>query len=59
MNTVKEYIQNAKASNLLMEALLALEDPVLEGRLNPGNPAYKDERGFRSEWIEPSPVMDS
>lgn len=42
-----------------MEALLALEDPVLEGRLNPGNPAYKDERGFRSEWIEPSPVMDS
>ncbi len=43
-NTVKDYIQKARASNLLMEALLALEDPVLEGRLNPGNPAYKDER---------------
>ena len=43
-NTVKDYIQKARASNLLMEALLALEDPVLEGRLNPGNPAYKDQR---------------
>jgi len=43
-NTVKDYIQKSKASNLLLEVLLALEDPVLEGKLNPGNPAYKDER---------------
>ncbi len=43
-NTVKDYIQKAKASDLLMEVLLALEDPVLEGKLNPGNPAYKDVR---------------
>ncbi len=43
-NTVKEYIHKAKASNLLIEVLLALEDPVLEGKLCPGNPAYKDQR---------------
>lgn len=43
-NTVKDYIQKAKAGDLPIEALLALDDPVLEGKLNPGNPAYKDQR---------------
>ena len=32
-NTVKDYIQKATESNLLIEVLLALEDPVLEGKL--------------------------
>ncbi|WP_375587502.1 IS21 family transposase [Flagellimonas aurea] len=43
-NTVKGYVRKADASSLPIESLLALEDPVLEGKLWPGNPAYKDER---------------
>lgn len=43
-NTVKGYIRKAKEGKLPIDALLALEDPVLEGNLWPGNPAYKDER---------------
>lgn len=43
-NTVKDYIQKAIESNLLIEVLLALEDPVLEGKLCSGNPSYKDDR---------------
>lgn len=43
-NTVKGYIRKAKSGTLSIEALLSLEDPVLEGKLWPGNPAYKDER---------------
>ena len=43
-NTVKGYVRKAKMSSLSLEAILALEDPVLEGNLWPGNPAYKDER---------------
>ena len=43
-NTVKGYIKKARAGNLSIEALLAMEDPVLEGKIWPGNPAYKDER---------------
>ena len=43
-NTVRGYVRKAKTSTLPVEALLALEDPVLEGKLWPGNPAYKDER---------------
>lgn len=43
-NTVKDYIQKAIESNILIDVLLALEDPVLEGKLCSGNPAYKDDR---------------
>ena len=43
-NTVKGYIRKAKALNIPMEAFLAMEDPVLEQKLWPGNPAYKDGR---------------
>lgn len=43
-NTVKGYIHKVKSGELPLEALLALEDPVLEGKLLPGNPAYKDQR---------------
>ncbi len=43
-NTVKDYVRKAKAGDLPVEALLALEEPILEGKLLAGNPAYKDER---------------
>jgi hypothetical protein len=43
-NTVKDYIQKAEASNILIDVLLTLEDPVLEGKLCSGSPSYKDER---------------
>lgn len=43
-NTVRGYVRKAKAGNLPIEALLAMEDPVMEGKLWPGNPAYKDHR---------------
>ena len=43
-NTVKGYVRKALTNNLSIEALLALEDPVLEEQLWPGNPAYKDQR---------------
>jgi len=43
-NTVRGYVRKAKAGNLPIEALLAMKDPVLEGKLWPGNPAYKDDR---------------
>ena len=41
---MKDYIQKAIESNLLIDVLLALEDPVLEGKLCSGNPSYKDDR---------------
>jgi len=41
-NTVKDYIQKAKATNLLMEVLLALRIPKVRRRkLNSWNPAYQ------------------
>lgn len=43
-NTVKAYIRKAKAMDIPIEAFLAMEDPVLEEKLWPGNPAYKDGR---------------
>ena len=43
-NTVKKYLEKAKADSLSIEELLKLDDPVLEGRLHAGNPAYKDPR---------------
>ncbi|MDT0685000.1 LuxR C-terminal-related transcriptional regulator [Autumnicola psychrophila] len=38
-NTVRGYVRKVKTDTLPVEALLALEDPVLEGKLWPGNPA--------------------
>ncbi len=43
-NTVKSYLQKVKHSKLDVDALLQLEDPVLESKFHPGNPAYKQER---------------
>jgi transposase len=43
-NTVKEYLKKIDFSNLNLEELLALEDPVLEAIFHAGNPAYKDNR---------------
>lgn len=43
-NTVKTYLRKAEASGLDVDALLQLEDPVLESKFHPGNPAYKQER---------------
>lgn len=42
--TVNRYIKKAKAESLKIIELLTLDDPVLEYRLNGGNPAYTDER---------------
>jgi len=43
-NTVKIYLNKYMASKLSIEALLSIEDPVLEKVFHPGNPAYKDTR---------------
>jgi len=43
-NTVKAYLEKVASSKIDVQALLKLEDPILEGEFNAGNPAYKDER---------------
>jgi len=43
-NTVKLYLQKVEQSRLDIDSLLQLEDPVLESKFHPGNPAYKQER---------------
>lgn len=43
-NTVKAYLEKVATSKLNVEALMKLEDPILEGEFHAGNPAYKDER---------------
>jgi transposase len=43
-NTVKVYLEKIASSKIDVQALLKLEDPILEGEFNAGNPAYKDER---------------
>jgi transposase len=43
-NTVKVYLQKIASSELNLQALLKLDDPILEGAFHAGNPAYKDER---------------
>ena len=43
-NTVKAYLIKLSAGLLPVGELLALEDPVLEGKFHAGNPAYKDPR---------------
>src|SRR5664280_33109 len=43
-NTVKAYLAKVALSPLNIESLLALDDPILEGKFHAGNPSYKDER---------------
>jgi transposase len=43
-NTVKAYLQKLKLLNLDPVSLLDMDDPVLEAKFHPGNPAYKDDR---------------
>lgn len=43
-NTVKAYLKKISSSKLDAQALLELEDPILEREFHAGNPAYKDER---------------
>jgi transposase len=43
-NTVKVYLAKVALSPLDIQALLALDDPILEARFHAGNPAYKDDR---------------
>lgn len=42
--TVNDYVKRIEADGLGIEALLKLDDPVLERRLCPGSAAYSDER---------------
>lgn len=42
--TVNEYMRKARLDPLGIEALIGMEDPVLEGRLFAGSPAYADPR---------------
>ena len=39
-----EYVRMAELDSLDIDALLRLDDPVLEKRFHPGNPAYTDRR---------------
>jgi transposase len=43
-NTVKAYLEKLSLLKLDPEELLSLDDPVLETKFHPGNPAYSDER---------------
>lgn len=43
-NTVKTYLFKIGQAKLNMNELLELEDPILDGLLNAGNPAYRDAR---------------
>ena len=42
--TANTYVNKARADELGIEGLLALDDPILEHRLKGGNPAYSDHR---------------
>jgi len=43
-NTVKAYLEKIALSGLCIDALLKLDDPVMEAKLHAGDPAYKDIR---------------
>jgi transposase len=43
-NTVKAYLEKVSSSKIDVQALMKLDDPILEGEFHAGNPAYKDER---------------
>lgn len=41
---VNEYVKRTEGDSIGIDGLLKLDDPVLERRFHPGNPAYTDER---------------
>ncbi len=43
-NTVKSYLQKLSLLGIEIDILLAMDDPILEGRFHAGNPAYSDNR---------------
>lgn len=43
-NTVKSYLLKLSLISIDIEALLAIDDPILEGLFHAGNPAYSDVR---------------
>ena len=43
-NTVKAYLQKIETGEFIVESLLSLDEPVLEGKLFAGNPSYKQDR---------------
>lgn len=43
-NTVKTYLDKLALLKVSVNELLSLDDPVLETRFHPGNPAYSDDR---------------
>ncbi len=43
-NTVKTYLEKISLSSLDVPSLMGMEDPLLEKKFHPGNPAYKDKR---------------
>lgn len=43
-NTVKSYLHKLLLMSIDIDILLAMDDPILEGRFHPGNPAYSDAR---------------
>ena len=43
-NTVKSYLHKLSLLDIDIDMLLALDDPILEGRFHAGNPAYSDGR---------------
>jgi len=43
-NTVKAYLAKVSLSPLDVQALLALDDPIMEAKFHAGNPSYKDDR---------------
>jgi len=43
-NTVKAYLEKLTLQTLSIDDLLSLDDPVLEMKFHPGNPAYSDDR---------------
>lgn len=43
-NTVKTYLAKITLSPLDVQALLGMDDPIMEAMFHAGNPAYKDDR---------------
>jgi len=43
-NTVKSYLHKLSLMCIDIDILLAMDDPILEGRFHAGNPAYSDAR---------------
>jgi transposase len=43
-NTVKAYLEKFRLSKEGVDTLVLLDDPVLEAKFHPGNPAYSDDR---------------